>query len=149
MSFRCTTLSASRRKLQRAYPSGGELHTKAISRASCSPSILRRYTRCGRRGFKDASNPSNTNCFRTRSTVGMLTFSALQISRSHPPASAFKRIRACVNVRALAVPEPIPANNFSRSSTCSVLTYFLARATLFQGSIPPRPSPINLCLTRH
>jgi hypothetical protein len=147
--FSCTTRSANKRRLQRAYPSGGELHTSAITHASCSPSNLRLYIRLGRRGFKNVSNPSNTNRFRTRSTVGILTSNALQISWSCQPSSAFNSILACVNVRAFAVPEPISANNLSRSSTFRATMYFLAIAFPFQESILPFRSPINSCLTAY
>ena len=50
-------------------------------------------------------------------------------------------------VRAFAVPEPIIFSNCPCSSSARVTTYFLAIATLFQGSIPPLYSPINSRLT--
>ena len=62
-----TTLLSSSRKLQRAYPSGGLEQAKAIRRASFSPSKIRRTAgAAGALRLKTASNPSSTNCRRTR-----------------------------------------------------------------------------------
>ena len=55
------------RKLQRAYPSGGLEQARAISRASFSPSKIRRTAgAAGALRLKTASSPSSTNCLRTR-----------------------------------------------------------------------------------
>ncbi len=61
-----TSLSASRRKVQRPGPAGGSLQVRAINRASCSPSSFRAYTRRGARRFRAASKPASTNCCRIR-----------------------------------------------------------------------------------
>jgi hypothetical protein len=62
-----TTFSSSKRKVQRARPSGGDEQASATSRASFSPSKIFAtggVARCLR--LSAASKPSSTNCLRTR-----------------------------------------------------------------------------------
>src|SRR5262249_15755554 len=62
-----TTLFSNSRNVQRARPFGGLEQAKAISLASFSPSKMRATAglpRCLR--LRTASNPSSTNCLRTR-----------------------------------------------------------------------------------
>jgi len=101
--FNSTTFSSSRRKLQRANPSGAREQVRAINFASAAPSKNR-----GRAEFglylrlSAASSPSSTSRRRVRPIVSILVSSATEIALSlHPsPASdtsAFKRIRAFVS----------------------------------------------------
>src|SRR3712207_3214215 len=125
-----TSLSARSRSDQRAKPSGGVLQATAIKRASCAPSSFRWYRRRGARRLRAASSPSSTNCLRTRATVGWLTSTASAIASStHPgpsgPWSALSRIRACVSVRAGAVPAAVNCFRYLRSVVVRVTGYFL------------------------
>src|SRR5277367_812257 len=62
-----TTFSSNSRKLQRAKPSGGREHARAISLASFSPSKIRATGGISRTlRLSTASNPSSTSCFRTQ-----------------------------------------------------------------------------------
>src|SRR5271165_3748325 len=62
-----TTSSSNSRKLQRAKPSGGWEHARAISLASFSPSKIRATGGLSRTlRLSTASNPFSTSCFRTQ-----------------------------------------------------------------------------------
>src|SRR6266536_1896720 len=116
-----TALSASRRSVQRLRPSGGGLQATAIRRASWALSSLRRCRVRDRRGRSAASGPSSTHRVRTRSTVERLTSSASTIWSSFQavppgPASALSRIRACIRVRAAALPTRTNSSRYPRSS---------------------------------
>src|SRR5208337_4086831 len=132
--FNSTTFSSSRRKLQRANPSGAGEQVRAINFASAAPSKTR-----GRAEFglylrlSAASSPSSTSRRRVRPIVSILVSSATEIALSlHPsPASdtsAFKRIRAFVSDCAGCLPEPVIASSRSRSSALNLTTYFLTAA---------------------
>src|SRR5208337_1386007 len=81
-----TTFSSSRRRLQRANPSGAGEQVSAINFASAVPSKIR-----GRAEFglylrlSVASNPSSTSCRRSRPILLMLVSNAAEIALSlHP-----------------------------------------------------------------
>src|SRR5271154_3077522 len=130
--FNSTTFSSSRRRLQRATPSGAGEQARAINLASVAPSKIR-----GRAEFElylrtsVASNPSSTNCRRALPTVLTLASSAAAISLSVQPSpasevSAFSRMRAFVISCADRLPELITASSRSRSSMLNFTTYFFA-----------------------
>jgi hypothetical protein len=134
--FNSTTFSSSRRKLQRANPSGAGEQVRAINFASAAPSKTR-----GRAEFglylrlSAASSPSSTSRRRVRPIVSRLVSSATEIALSlHPsPASdtsAFKRMRAFVSDCAACLPEPVIASSRSRSSALNLTTYFLTAISL-------------------
>ena len=108
-----TTFSSSRRRLQRAKPSGAGERVSAISFASATPSKIRGRAELGLYlRLNTASNPSSTNCRLVRSTVAMLVSSAAAIRLSLQPSpasdtSAFKRMRAFVSSCAERLPERI------------------------------------------
>src|SRR5882724_237161 len=123
-----TSRSASNWSVPRARPSGGVLHVKAISRASCAPSTLRYCRPVGRCRSRAAAKPSSTKACRTRWTLEMLVSTASAISRSlqsGPPslASALSRIRARVRTEAARRPVDISAVNCVRSSAVSRTMY--------------------------
>ena len=125
-----TTLSANNRSVHRTRPWGGSLDERAIKRASRSPSIFLRDTFClYSRRDKMTSNPSSTNCLRTRSTVYTVTSKApLIFSSDHPGPwalwSELSNILARVKLR--AVPRPDVANfiNIFLSFLDNRTTYF-------------------------
>src|SRR5208337_608287 len=129
--FNSTTFSSSRRKLQRANPSGAGEQVRAINFASAVPSKIR-----GRAEFglylrlSVASNPSSTSCRRSRPILLMLVSNAAEIALSLHPSpisdvSAFNRMRALVSNCAGLLPAWIKASSRARSSTLSFTTYFL------------------------
>src|SRR5262249_57875127 len=65
-----TSRSASRRRVQRAYPGGAGAHASAVKRACCSPSSLGRPGGVSR-GLRRSSDsgPSSTACLRHDSKV--------------------------------------------------------------------------------
>ena len=116
-----TTFSSSKRRVQRAKPSGVGEQAKAISLAYDAPSKIRRRAEFGvYLRTSVASNPSSTSCRRTLPTVLRLVSNAAAISRSVQPSpasevSAFSRIRAFVISCADRLPEPMSASSRSRS----------------------------------
>src|SRR5271157_4794273 len=129
--FNSTTFSSSRRRLQRANPSGAGEPVRAINLASAAPSKIRGRAEFGLYlRFSVASNPSSTSCCRVRETVLMLVSSAAEIALSlhpSPPSdtSAFSRMRALVSSCAELLPARINASSRSRSSMVNFTTYFL------------------------
>src|SRR5271157_2344496 len=129
--FNSTTFSSSRRRLQRANPSGAGEQVRAINLASAAPSKIRGRAEFGLYlRFSVASNPSSTSCCRVRETVSMLVSSAAEIALSlhpSPPSdtSAFSRMRALVSSCAELLPARINASSRSRSSMVNFTTYFL------------------------
>src|SRR5271157_4002193 len=129
--FNSTTFSSSRRRLQRANPSGAGEQVRAINLASAAPSKIRGRAEFGLYlRFSVASNPSSTSCCRVRETVLMLVSSAAEIALSlhpSPPSdtSAFSRMRALVSSCAELLPARINASRRSRSSMVNFTTYFL------------------------
>src|SRR5271167_324192 len=132
--FNSTTFSSSRRRLQRANPSGAGEQVRAINFASAAPSKIRSRAEFGLYlRLSAASSPSSTSRRRVRPIVSILVSSATEIALSlHPsPASdtsAFKRIRAFVSDCAGCLPEPVIASSRSRSSALNLTTYFLTAA---------------------
>src|SRR5208282_5828833 len=114
--FNSTTFSSSRRRLQRANPSGAGEQVRAINLASAAPSKIRGRAEFGLYlRFSVASNPSSTSCCRVRETVLMLVSSAAEIALSlhpSPPSdtSAFSRMRALVSSCAELLPARINAS---------------------------------------
>src|SRR5208337_804837 len=129
--FNSTTFSSSRRRLQRANPSGAGEPVRAINLASAAPSKIRGRAEFGLYlRFSVASNPSSTSCCRVRETVLMLVSSAAEIALSLQPSppsdtSAFSRMRAFVSSCAELLPARINASSRSRSSMVNFTTYFL------------------------
>src|SRR5277367_5641695 len=144
--FNSTTFSSSRRRLQRANPSGAGEQARAINFASVAPSKIR-----GRAEFElylrtsVASNPSSTNCRRALPTVLTLVSNAATISRSVQPSpasdvSALSRMRAFVINCADRLPELISAASRSRSSVLNFTTYFFAPVPVpATNHLHPRP----------
>jgi len=97
--FSSTTFSSSRRRLQRAKPSGAGEQVRAISFASAAPSKIRGRAEFGLYlRFSVDSNPSSTSCWRARATLLTLVSSAAEIALSLQPSpasdtSAFRRMR--------------------------------------------------------
>ena len=123
-----TTFSSSRRRLQRAKPSGAGESVSAISFASAAPSKMRGRAELGLYlRVNTASNPSSTSWRLVRSILAMLVSSAAAIRLSlHPsPAfdtSAFKRMRAFVSSRA----ERLPSRKIERATYHLVAFRFIA-----------------------
>src|ERR1700741_3297765 len=126
-----TTFSSSRRRLQRAKPSGAGERVSAINFASAAPSKIRGraelelYLR-----LNSASNPSSTSWRLVRSIVAMLVSSAAAIRLSLQPSprsdtSAFRRMRAFVSSWAERLPLRINSSSWARSSALNRTTYFL------------------------
>src|ERR1019366_5095586 len=94
-----TTFSSSRRRLQRANPSGAGEQVRAINFASAVPSKIRGRAEFGLYlRFSAASSPSSTSRRRRRPILLMLVSSAAEIALSLQPSpasatSAFNRIR--------------------------------------------------------
>src|SRR5277367_6430355 len=109
--FNSTTFSSSRRRLQRANPSGAGEQVRAISFASAAPSKIRGRAEFGLYlRFSVASNPSSTSCCRVRPILFMLVSSAAAIALSLQPSpasdtSALRRMRALVSNCARLLPE--------------------------------------------
>ena len=134
--FNSTTFSSSRRKLQRANPSGAGEQVRAINFASAAPSKIR-----GRAEFglylrvSAAAIPSSTSRRRVRPILLMLVSNAAEIALSLQPSpasdtSAFNRMRAFVSDCAGCLPAQIIASSCSRSSALSFTTYFLTEISL-------------------
>ena len=129
--FNSTTFSSSRRRLQRAKPSGAGEQVRAISFASAAPSKIRGRAEFGLYlRFSVASNPSSTSCCRVRATLLMLVSSAAAIALSLQPSpasdtSAFRRMRALVSNCAGLLPARTRALSRSRSSALNLTTYLL------------------------
>src|SRR5271166_2085331 len=129
--FSSTTFSSSRRRLQRANPSGAGEQARAINLASAAPSKIRwraEFGLCLR--FSAASSPSSTSRRRRRPILLMLVSSATEIAPSLQPSpasdtSALSRMRAFVSDCAGCLPAQIIASSCSRSSALSLTTYFL------------------------
>src|ERR1700675_4325560 len=126
-----TTFSSSRRRLQRAKPSGAGDSVSAISFASAAPSKMRGRAELGLYlRVNTASNPSSTSWRLVRSILAMLVSSAAAIRLSLQPSpasdtSAFKRMRAFVSSCAERLPLLINSSSWARSSALNRTTYFL------------------------
>src|SRR5438270_4257065 len=135
-----TSLSASRRKVHFACPSGAGPQAKARRCASAWPSSLRSYRRVVGWGRKATSRPSSTKRWRTRATVvactssASLTASSLQAGASGR-LSAFSRMRAWSKVRAEALPLRIIWEREVCSSAVNRTMYF------FMGRVSPEKPP--------
>src|SRR5271165_1601634 len=134
--FNSTTFSSSRRKLQRANPTGAGEQVRAINFASAAPSKIR-----GRAEFglylraSAAAIPSSTSRRRVRPILLMLVSNAAEIALSLQPSpasdtSAFRRMRAFVSDCAGCLPAQIIVSSCSRSSALSFTTYFLTEISL-------------------
>ncbi len=129
-----TSLSASRRRVQRLRPFGAGLQATAIRCASWAPSSFRSRNWPDGRGRSAASGPSSTHRVRTRSTVEQLTSSASTMWSSLQagppgPSSALSRMRACIRVRAAAFPTrsnssryPLSPQRASTGTSCACAT---------------------------
>ena len=158
-----TRRSASRRRLQCFRPGGGALHASAIRRASCSPPSVRVYSRSDVLRVRAASSPAVAYAWRTRATVDSPTSSAPAIAASvqagpASPRLAFSRMRACVSVRAGALPLPISVCSRARSPSLNSTTYCFAivplpRCPVARPTVTARIRPGRLLfkwrLTRH
>ncbi len=133
--FNSTTFSSSRRRLQRANPSGAGEQVRASNFASPAPSKIR-----GRAEFglylrvSAASRPSSTSRRRVQPIL-MLVSNAAEIVLSLQPSpasdrSAFSRMRALVSDCAGCLPARIIASSRSRSSALNFTTYFLTEISL-------------------
>src|SRR5450759_3793985 len=126
-----TTFSSSRRRLQRAKPSGAGESVSAISFASAAPSKMRGRAELGLYlRVNTASNPSSTSWRLARSILAMLVSSAAAIRLSLQPSpasdtSAFKRMRDFVSNCAERLPLLINSSSWARSSAVNRTTYFL------------------------
>src|ERR1019366_1033838 len=126
-----TTFSSSRRRLQRAKPSGAGESVSAISFASATPSKMRGRAELGLYlRVNTASNASSTSWRLVRSILAMLASSATAIRLSLQPSpasdtSAFKRMRAFVSSCAERLPLRINSSSWTRSSALNRTTYFL------------------------
>src|ERR1700676_4374747 len=126
-----TTFSSSRRRLQRAKPSGAGERVSAINFASATPSKIRGRAELGLYlRLNTASNPSSTSWRLVRSIVAMLVSSAAAIRPSLQPSpssdtSAFSRMRAFVRSCAERLPLRINTSSWARSSALNRTTYFL------------------------
>src|SRR5262252_1624578 len=126
-----TTFSSSRRRLQRANPSGAGERVSAINFASAAPSKIRGRAELGLYlRLNTASNPSSTSWRLVRSIVAMLVSSAPAIMLSLQPSpasdtSAFSRMRAFVSNWAERLPLRINSSSWARSSVLNRTTYFL------------------------
>src|ERR1700693_85356 len=126
-----TTFSSSRRRVQRAKPSGAGESVNAISFASAAPSKMRGRAELGLYlRVNTASNPSSTSWRLVRSILAMLASSAAAIRLSLQPSpasdtSAFKRMRALVISCAERLPLLINSSSWARSSAVNRTTYFL------------------------
>src|SRR5208337_4863450 len=134
--FNSTTFSSSRRKLQRANPTGAGEQVRAINFASAAPSKIR-----GRAEFglylrvSAAAIPSSTSRRRVRPILLMLVSNAAESALSLQPSpasdtSAFSRMRAFVSDCAGCLPAQIIASSRSRSSALNLTTYFLTEISL-------------------
>src|SRR5271169_215386 len=129
--FNSTTFSSSRRRLQRANPSGAGEQVRAIYFASVAPSKIRgraEFGLCLR--FSAPSSPSSTRRRRRRPILLTLVSSASEIALSLQPSpasdtSAFSRMRAFVSNCAGCLPAQVNASSRSRSSALNLTTYFL------------------------
>src|SRR5258707_1338376 len=130
-----TTFSSSRRRLQRAKPSGAGERVSAINFASAAPSKIRGRAELGLYlRLNTASNPSSTSWRLVRSIVGILVSSAAAIRLSLQPSpssdtSAFSRMRAFVSNCAERLPLRINSSSWARSSALNRTTYFLTAIT--------------------
>ncbi len=134
--FNSTTFSSSRRKLQRANPSGAGEQVRAINFASAAPSKIRGQAEFGLYlRVSAATMPSSTSRRRVRPILLMLVSNAAEIALSLQPSpasdtSAFNRMRAFVSDCAGCLPAQIIASSRSRSSALNFTTYFLTEISL-------------------
>ena len=147
MNFNCKTWSASKRRFQRVYPSGRWTINQCNHPSFlCAIQLAAIYVidptwfQKSLEPFKYKLLPNPFNC----GNVYLQCFADFLVLL---PSSAFKRILACVNVRAFDIPEPISDNSFLVSSVFKVMMYLLALAFLFSESILPFLSPITPGLT--
>src|SRR5271154_3845966 len=143
--FNSTTFSSSRRRLQRANPSGAGEQVRAINLASDARSKIRGRAEFGLYlRFSVASRPSSTSCRRIRPTLLMLVSNALAITLSLQPSptsdtSAFRSMRALVSDCAGLLPAWTIPSSCSRSHALSLTTYFLTATSFPSHESPPSP----------
>src|SRR6266581_5451025 len=141
-----TTFSSSRRRLQRAKPSGAGERVSAINFASATPSKIRGRAELGLYlRLNTASNPSSTSWRLVRSIVAMLVSSAAAIRLSLQPSpssdtSAFSRMRAFVSSWAERLPLRINSSSWACSSALNRTTYFLTAISF------PTTNHLHRCL---
>src|ERR1700689_4717481 len=141
-----TTFSSSRRRLQRAKPSGAGERVSAINFASATPSKIRGRAELGLYlRLNTASNPSSTSWRLVRSIVAMLVSSAAAIRLSLQPSpssdtSDFSRMRAFVSSWAERLPLRINSSSWARSSVLNRTTYFLTAISF------PTTNHLHRCL---
>src|SRR5258708_34833481 len=130
-----TTFSSSRRRLQRAKPSGAGERVSAINFASSAPSQLRGPPELGLYlRLNTASHPSPTTRRLLPSILPLLLSSAAAIRLSLQPSpssdtSAFSRMRAFVSNWAERLPLRINSSSWARSSALNRTTNFLTPIT--------------------
>src|SRR5271170_2949579 len=141
-----TTFSSSRRRLQRAKPSGAGERLSAINFASAAPSKIRGRAELGLYlRLNTASNPSSTSWRLVRSIVAMLVSSAAAIRLSLQPSpssdmSAFSRMRAFVSSWAERLPLWINSSSWACSSALNRTAYFLTAISF------PTTNHLHRCL---
>src|SRR5271169_172905 len=140
-----TTFSSSRRRLQRAKPSGAGERLSAINFASAAPSKIRGRAELGLYlRLNTASNPSSTSWRLVRSIVAILVSSAAAIRLSLQPSpsdtSAFSRMRAFVSSWAERLPLRINSSSWACSSALNRTTYFLTTISF------PTTNHLHRCL---
>ena len=120
--FNSTTLSANKRRVERAGPSGGVRHAPATRCASCWPVSLRSAPRRGR----SLRQPrlSSTNRLGVRSTVANPVLSEATLCSSVESSAASRSRRARVTWRAEWLERLTSWCNCSRSSVVKSTRYF-------------------------
>src|SRR5487761_892458 len=110
--------------VQQWRPSGGCVQASAMRNASCLPSSLDwpPGRGCSERA---ASKPSSTKRWRVRSTVAWPACSIAAMTRSGWPSSASSKVCARRTRRAAALPLPVSASNWARSSSVRSTRYRL------------------------
>src|SRR5208337_482554 len=129
--FNSTTFSSSRRKVQRANPSGAGDQVRAINFASAAPSKIRGRAEFGlylRVSAFDQSTPGAADIVyagvqRRRDRAVAPTFAASD-------TSAFRRMRPFVSDCAGCLPAQIIASSCPRSSLLNFATFFLTEISL-------------------
>src|ERR1039457_6948289 len=132
--FSSPALSASKRSVHRARPTGSGEHPKALNRASKAPSKV--SSRGWAEGLRSnaASIPSSTNLALRCSMVRVLTPNASATSATFQglpcsPASHSNNARAWMNLEAAVFPPCVSVSSRRRSSS--------VRVTLYRGAMPP------------
>lgn len=134
--------------------SGRSVHASSTNCCSTSSFILLLPGRRGwGRGVRAASMPSVTKRLRTRATVFGLAPQAVTMASSacSSPcrASASKRRRAWVSLRAAALPPETNRSSSVRSSSVRVTRYFsMAEPLSLSGTSWPKPQETGFRVTR-